>query len=219
MIIETHCHLDYFDNPDDIIQKALENEITQIITIGVSHENQDRILDIAKHPNVFCSQGIHPHEAKNTNDSTWLKIRKNINEFPKKVVAIGECGLDYYYEHSPKKIQQNVFERQLQMASQLDLPVIIHTREADEDTLAILKNHSSSLKNKGVLHSFTSGFELADFAIKEGFYLGFNGIATFKNANHVKELVRRTPIDKILTETDAPYFCLLYTSPSPRDRG
>ena len=123
-----------------------------------------------------------------------------------KMVAVGEIGLDYHYNNSPPEVQRSVFERQLQLACDLDLPVVIHTREADEDTRAILRNFSSKLKRKGVVHSFTSSIELAEFVLTEGFYIGFNGIITFKKAENVQEVVKITPPERILFETDSPFL-------------
>jgi len=123
-----------------------------------------------------------------------------------KMVAVGEIGLDYHYNNSPPEIQRSAFERQLQIACDQDLPVVIHTRDADEDTKAILKNFSSKLKRKGVVHSFTSTLELAEFVLSEGFYIGFNGIITFKKAENVQEVVKITPVERILFETDSPFL-------------
>jgi TatD DNase family protein len=123
-----------------------------------------------------------------------------------RVVAVGEIGLDYYYEHSDRLAQAKAFEEQLQIAAQENLPVVIHTRDADDDTRAILANHSQSLARKGVIHSFTSSLALAEFCLAEGFVLGFNGITTFKNAENVRAVVRATPVESIVLETDAPYL-------------
>ncbi|MCO4794216.1 MAG: TatD family hydrolase [Bacteriovoracaceae bacterium] len=206
-IIETHCHLDYLkqDPIDDIIEKSLAVGIEKIVTIAVEPENLDTVLDIARsRDNIFCSQGVHPHEAKLFNDEVLDKIKSRASE--EKVVAIGEIGLDYHYDHSPREKQREVFEQQLEIASQTDLPVIIHSREAEEDTISILKNHSKKLKGKGVIHSFTSKIELAETAVDLGLYLGFNGIITFKNAENVREALKFCPTEKLLLETDAPFL-------------
>lgn len=206
-IFETHCHLDYFESDiDTTLASCEEVGVDRIITIAVSPDNLDKVITLSNnHSQVYCSQGIHPHEAKNVTDETYQKIEYNLKK-NSKVIAIGECGLDYHYDFSPRAIQQEVFERQLQIACENDLPVVIHTREADDDTLLILKNFSSKLKRKGVLHSYTSSLELAEWALSENFYLGFNGIITFKNAQNVRDILEATPIDQILTETDAPYL-------------
>ena len=121
-------------------------------------------------------------------------------------MAVGEIGLDYYYEHSDPKTQIAAFEGQLDVAIETRKPVVIHTREAEHDTKVVLGNASKNLNTKGVIHSFTSSVDLAEFCLAEGFYLGFNGIATFKNADNVREVIRNTPMDRILLETDAPYL-------------
>ena len=123
-----------------------------------------------------------------------------------RILAVGEIGLDYYYDHADRAVQRTVFEQQLQVAADLDMPVVIHTRDADEDTRAILQNFSPQLSRKGVIHSFTSGLPLAEYCLGEGFMLGFNGIATFNGADNVREAVAATPVEQLLLETDAPYL-------------
>lgn len=207
MLIETHCHLDYLkaEPLDEILNKISEAGIAKVITIGVDPDNLDRAMELSSTYNeVYFTQGIHPHDAKSFTQTEFEKISTRAT-LPK-MVAVGEIGLDYHYNNSPQDIQKEVFERQLQLACDYDLPVVIHTREADEDTKSILKNFSSHLKRKGVVHSFTSTKELAEFVLGEGFYLGFNGIITFKKAENVQEVVKITPIDRILFETDSPFL-------------
>jgi TatD DNase family protein len=153
---------------------------------------------------IYFTQGIHPHDAKEATEIEFTKILERSRD--KKMVAVGEIGLDYHYDNSPREIQRIQFERQLQLAVDTDLPVVIHTREAEEDTMSILRNFSSSLKRKGVIHSFTSSMDLAQFVLNEGFYIGFNGIITFKKAENVQEVVKVTPIERILFETDSPFL-------------
>jgi TatD DNase family protein len=207
MFIETHCHLDYLkaEPLEEIRKKIQEAGITKVVTIGVDPQNLDVVEELSKlYPEIYFSQGIHPHDAKEATEVEFQKIITRSKQ--PKMVAVGEIGLDYHYNNSPPEIQKIVFERQLQIACDHDLPVIIHTREADEDTKAILKNFSTTLKRKGVLHSFTSSLELAEFALSEGFHLGFNGIITFKKADNVQEVVKITPPDRILFETDSPFL-------------
>lgn len=210
-IIETHFHLDYLKahTKEEILALAHKHNIEKMITISVSPENVDAVIDIANtYPEVYCTQGLHPHEGKEWNPEVKQKILANLkdNTRNKKIVAIGEIGLDFYYSKSPREEQLSAFEEQLQIAVDHDLPVVIHSRDADEDTEAILKNFSKTLKRKGVVHSFTSGLGLAQFAIDEGFCLGFNGIITFKNAENVRDALRITPLERILLETDAPFL-------------
>ncbi len=123
-----------------------------------------------------------------------------------RILAVGEIGLDYYYDHADRSVQRSVFEQQLQTAAELDLPVVIHTRDADADTRDILRNYSAALSRKGVIHSFTSSLALAEFCLAEGFMLGFNGITTFNRAENVRQVVAATPVEQLLLETDAPYL-------------
>jgi len=206
-ILETHCHLDYLEGDvlADTIQAANEVNIQRIITIAVSPDNLDTVMGITReHEIVWGTQGIHPHDADAYNDDVDSRIRENALD--SKIVAIGEIGLDYYYDHSDRAKQRNAFERQLQIAIDLDMPIVVHTREADEDMQAILQNFVGQMPKRGVIHSFTSGIDLAKYCLDQGFHLGFNGISTFKTAENVREVVDITPVDKILFETDAPYL-------------
>lgn len=207
MFIETHCHLDILKTSplEEILLKIKEAQIEKIITIGVDPSNLDGVMEISNaNEKVYFTQGIHPHDAKEATQLEYDKISERA-KMPK-MVAVGEIGLDYHYNNSPIDVQKKVFEKQLQLACDLDLPVVIHTREADEDTRDILKNFIPHLKRKGVLHSFTSGLALAKYALSEGFYLGFNGIITFKKAENVQEVVQITPLEQILLETDSPFL-------------
>ena len=180
MIIETHCHLDYLglEKLQEILELSTQAKIQKIITIGVDPENLDKVKQISDdHEMIYYTQGIHPHDAKLATEIEFDKIATRSSE--KKMVAVGEIGLDYHYDNSPRDIQKSVFEKQLQLSLDHNLPVVIHTREAEEDTMAILRNFP---KIKGVVHSFTSSLELAEFVLGRNLFLGFNGIITFKNA-------------------------------------
>lgn len=208
-IIETHFHLDMLKAMSriEIVEKAKKHNIEKMITISTSPDNLDEVISMAEtFPEIYCTQGLHPHDGKEWNDEVKAHVLKNLKEKNKKIVAIGEIGLDYYYSKSPREEQIKAFEEQLQIAVDFNLPVVIHTREADEDTMAVLKNFSTTLKRKGVVHSFTSGLGLAQFALDEGFFLGFNGIITFKSAENVRDALRITPMEKILLETDSPFL-------------
>ena len=206
-IIETHCHLDYLDQADLEITLAKSRQvgIERIITIAVSAGNLESVMKLAtSSANIWGTQGIHPHEAESYTPEVDAIIRRNAVHA--KILAVGEIGLDYYYDHADRAVQRSVFEQQLQTAIELDLPVVIHTREADNDTRDILKNCSTSLNRKGVIHSFTSSVALAEFCLAEGFMLGFNGITTFNSADNVRQVVAATPMTQLLLETDAPYL-------------
>ena len=206
-VVETHCHLDMLKEQslNAIIDQSKQLGINKIITISISPENFDTVIELTnKYTNVFCTQGVHPHKADLWSPNLVTKIKESVKL--KKVVAIGEIGLDYHYNFTSRNIQIKAFEEQLNLAADLDLPVVIHSREADDDMIAIIKNISSKLLRKGVLHSFTSGQSLANEAIRNNFFLGFNGIITFKNASNVRDILKNTPLENILIETDAPYL-------------
>jgi TatD DNase family protein len=206
-IFETHCHLDYLDGDalEDTLARSREVGVERIVTIAVSPDNLDKVLALTTVDEcIWGTQGIHPHEAEKYTEAVGATIRARQAEA--RIVAVGEIGLDYYYDHADRAVQRKVFEEQLQIAVDCDAPIVVHTRDADEDTRAILANFSGSLKRKGVIHSFTSGLALAEYCVEEGFCLGFNGIATFNSADNVRQAVAATPISQILLETDAPYL-------------
>lgn len=206
-IVETHCHLDYLKNlsTEEIIQKSRDHNIEKIMTIAVEPGNFQAVLDLTeKHSNVYGTQGVHPHQAITYNEEVGKKIEENIKH--PKVVAVGEIGLDYHYNKSPREKQLEAFEAQLEIAAQHEMPVVIHSRDAEEDTIQILEKFAPRLKKKGVIHSFTSSLELAKKAIELDFYLGFNGIITFKNADNVRDALKITPLEKLLLETDSPFL-------------
>lgn len=210
-IVETHFHLDMLKNAsrDEIITKCRQHNISKLITISTTLKNLDEVIAISQtYPEVYCTQGLHPHDGKEWNEDVKTHLLNNLKNpmTNKKIVAIGEIGLDYYYSKSPREEQIQAFEEQLQIAIDFDLPAVIHTRDAEEDTIAVLKKFSHKLKRKGVLHSFTSSLDLARFALDNDFYLGFNGIITFKNAENVREALRLAPLERVLLETDAPFL-------------
>lgn len=206
-IIETHCHLDYLeaDGLAEELQAAREVGVERIVTIAVSPDNLDTVRSIAQREDrVYCTQGVHPHEAEAYSTTVGARIREGAADA--KVVAIGEIGLDYFYDHADRAVQRKVFADQLAIAAACNLPVVIHSRDADDDMRAILFEHRDSLPQRGVIHSFSSGLELAEFALDEGFMLGFNGMVTFNRAENVRDAVALTPPSQLLLETDAPYL-------------
>lgn len=206
-IIETHCHLDYLKQAplEEILQKSFEVGIEKIITIAVEPDNLDKAREIANtYSQVYFTQGIHPHDAKLATAEALQKIKERCLE--EKMVAVGEIGLDYHYDNSPREQQREMFIKQLEIATEENKPVVIHSRDADEDMMRILKEKAPGLAKKGVIHSFTSGPELAQTALDFGFYLGFNGIITFNKAEDVRAIVKLCPLDRILLETDAPFL-------------
>ncbi|WP_426416675.1 TatD family hydrolase [Aestuariirhabdus sp. LZHN29] len=206
-IIETHCHLDYLDEEQlaQLLEQSREIGIERMVTIAVSADNLDKVLNLSRvDDRIWGTQGIHPHDAEQYNIDVEAQIIEQLDD--PRMLAVGEIGLDYHYDHADRKVQREVFERQLQIAVDKQMPVVIHTREADEDTRAILANFEQSLTHKGVIHSFTSGMELAQYCIEQGFKLGFNGITTFNRAENVRDVVRSTPLEQIVLETDSPYL-------------
>ncbi len=206
-IYETHCHLDRLKQAPlpALLQQAETAGVERILTIAVEPEDQQTVLDLADaYPQVFATQGIHPHDAEKMDAAVLEQMCQSLAH--PKVLAVGEIGLDYYYDHADRAVQRQVFSTQLARAAERDLPVVIHTREADDDTRAILAEHAPELRRKGVIHSFTSSQALADFCLDAGFLLGFNGIITFNKADNVRAVLRNTPADRLLCETDAPYL-------------
>jgi len=206
-IVETHCHLDYLEAEElsAVLRRSRQVGVERIITIAVSPDNLDTVRSLAAdNEDVWCTQGIHPHEAAAFNAGVADAVRRGADD--PNTVAIGEIGLDYYYDHAERSAQHAAFEQQLAVAAERELPVVIHTREADDDTRAILANFSGQLPRGGVIHSFTSSLALAEYCLDEGFFLGFNGIATFNSAENVREVIAATPVDQLLLETDAPYL-------------
>jgi TatD DNase family protein len=207
-IIETHCHLDYLEGDDlsAALHAASDVGVERIVTIAVSPDNLDKVRTLAaRHPQVWCTQGVHPHEAEHFDSTVEARIIEGCRADPR-VVAVGEIGLDYYYDHADRATQRRVFSRQLAIAGELGLPVVIHSREADADMQSILEEHRERLSRRGVIHSFSSSLALAEYALDAGFCLGFNGMVTFRNADNVRQAVSLTPPERLLLETDAPYL-------------
>ncbi|HLE12530.1 MAG TPA: TatD family hydrolase [Bacteriovoracaceae bacterium] len=210
MLTDTHCHLDYLKAAaiEVIVANSMAAGVSRLVTISVDPTNLDEVITIAKKfPQVACSQGIHPHDAKLYNKEVERKIIENCQDKTNKVISIGEIGLDYHYNHSSKEEQTMAFEAQLSLAGLLNLPIIIHSREAEDDTMAILKNMESKIKKCPVVfHSFTSNDKLAQFALARDFFIGINGIITFNKSDNVREIVKNTPAEKLVVETDAPFL-------------
>lgn len=206
-IIETHCHLDYLkDRPlEETLAETRRVNIEKVITIAVSPDNLATVRELSQvAPWVYGTQGIHPHDAEKYSDAVEAEIREHARD--DKIVAVGEIGLDYFYDNADRSVQREVFRRQLQIACDTDRPVVIHSRDADDDTIAILGEFENTLKRRGVIHSFTSGPGLARYALGQGWCLGFNGITTFNKAENVRDIVRMAPIEQILLETDSPFL-------------
>jgi len=203
--IDTHCHLDILEStPEETIIEAKQAGVQRMVTIAVDEPSLDFVSStVQEFPAVYGSVGFHPHDASKLTKSLLQKIRQ-LAEEQHKLIAIGEIGLDYHYMNSPAEIQQQAFRKQLQLAVELNLPVILHSREAETDTLNILKEFP--VPSHGVAHSFTSSIEMARTLVEMGWYLGINGIVTFKNAEDLRKVVRWLPLDRLLLETDSPFL-------------
>jgi TatD DNase family protein len=213
-LVDTHCHLNfdsYDTDRDDVIQRAFDAGVTRIIIPAVDIPSIYTSLELAKRNNsISIAVGVHPNSTANFTDGYLVELEKLATE--REVVAIGEIGLDYYWEKSPVEMQKRAFCAQLELATALSLPVIIHNRDASEDVMTMLEIWAASglpggIKERpGVLHSFSASLEIAQRALNSGFCLGFTGPLTFKKANELRAIARSVPDDRLLLETDGPFL-------------
>jgi len=205
-LIDTHAHIDteaFDEDRELVIQRAVDEGVEAIIIPAIEHKDFARVLEVAEtHNNIFCAMGIHPHNADEINAKTLQLIEDNCKN--ENVIAIGEIGLDYYYDFTPKDVQQKAFATQLKIAKKLDLPVIIHNRESDDDLLRILTEEQDG-KLKGVLHCFSGDLKMLQQSLDLGFLVSFTGNITFKKSA-LSEIIENTPLDKMMLETDSPYL-------------
>ncbi|MBX3456593.1 TatD family hydrolase [Ferrovibrio sp.] len=208
MLIDSHCHLDFPDfaaDLDGVLARARNANVGLMLSIGTRLDKFAGVLAVAeRYPDVYCTVGIHPHEADDAVDVDAAKLL-SFCDHPK-VVGIGETGLDYYYDHSDREAQKRCFLAHIQAARISGLPLVIHTRDADEDTAEILQAEMEKGPFKALLHCFTSGQKLAELAVGLGMMVSFSGILTFKNATAVQATAAALPLESILVETDAPYL-------------
>lgn len=204
-MIDTHCHFndEAFDNDlDDVIKRSNDNNVNKIIIVGFSNETNKKAIKIVNdYDCCYLAIGLHPEEANNVNDKDLIELEELIKS--NKPVAIGECGLDYYWVKDNKEKQKWLFRKQIELSIKYDLPLIIHSRDAISDTLDVLKEYSNI---RGVMHSYSGSYEMAKEFIKIGFYIGVGGVITFKNAKTLVNVVEQIELDKILLETDCPYL-------------
>jgi TatD DNase family protein len=211
-LVDSHCHLDFPEfaaELDDVVARAREAGVGRLLTICTRLSKFHEVLAVAKRfDRMFCSVGVHPHEAAHEPDVALERIVALAGH--PKVVGIGEAGLDYYYDKSPRERQREVFRLHIAAARQTGLPLIVHSRDADEDTAALLREgaeqggQGSALR--GVIHCFTATQYLADAALQMGFFISLSGIITFKNAEALRQVAKTVPLDRLLVETDAPYL-------------
>jgi len=209
MLVDSHCHLSFPDYREDlraVMARARAADVGFMLTISTKLSDFPDVLGVAEaHENVWCTVGVHPHEAEKEGAKANQEQLIALSEHPK-VVGLGETGLDYFYEHSPREIQQAAFRAHIGAARATGLPLVVHSRNAEADTVAILEEEMGKGPFTGVIHCFTGGDALAKGALALGFYISLSGILTFKKADALRETARKIPLDRVLVETDAPYL-------------
>ena len=207
MIFDTHAHYDdeQFDGDRDELLKSMPDfGVGTIVDVSATYESCEKVLTLAgKYPHVYAAIGVHPDEVGELNEDKIQHMKELCCN--KKVVAVGEIGLDYYWDNEPHEVQQKWFIRQLELAKEVNLPVIIHSREASQETFDIMKEHHAG-STGGVIHCYSGSKEMAAEYLKMGYYIGIGGVVTFKNARVMKEVAAAVPLERILIETDCPYL-------------
>lgn len=208
MWIDSHCHLNYPDfeaELPDVLARARNAEIDYMLTICTKVTEFETVKALADdHENIFCTVGIHPHESEEEPD---IAAQKLIDlTAGDKVVGIGETGLDFYYDNAPRDAQEQNFRAHIEASRETQLPLIVHTRDADEKTIEILREESGKGAFPGLIHCFSVGRDVAEAALDIGFYISISGIVTFKKAGELRDIVRELPLDRVLVETDAPFL-------------
>ncbi|HKG58174.1 MAG TPA: TatD family hydrolase [Pyrinomonadaceae bacterium] len=211
MFIDSHAHIDgqEFDaDREEVIVRAHAAGVSLILNVGTGDPHSgafERAVELGKtHESIYTAIGTHPHDARLYDDAAEEKIKNLINN--EHVIAWGEIGLDFHYDNSPRDVQVDVFKRQLRAARECDLPVVIHTREAEAETIEILQSEYKDAQRRGVFHCFSGSMELAQRAIEIGFMISFSGIVTFKKADELRAVAKLAPLDRLLIETDCPYL-------------
>ena len=209
MIFETHAHYDdhkFDEDREAVLQKVIQSGVSPIINVGASIDSTKATIELAKsHDYIYAAVGVHPSDIEDLNEESFMWLRAQTSY--EKTVAIGEIGLDYYWDKEPEvqKAQRYWFERQLELAREVELPVIIHSRDAAEDTVKVMKEHNAQ-ELSGVIHCYSYSKEMAKEFVKMGYFIGVGGVVTFKNAKKLVETVQEIPIESILLETDCPYM-------------
>ncbi len=208
MLVDSHCHLDFPDFSDErdaVVQRARDAGVGVCLTIGTTLEKFPQVRAIAEqYENIWCSVGIHPHEAEKELLDDKARLIQHTNH--SKVVGIGETGLDYFYEHSPRQEQQRNFIAHIEAARETGLPLIVHSRDADEDTIRILEDEMGKGEFTGLIHCFTGTQRLADATLALGLSISVSGIATFKKSEALRDVLKSVPLNRLMVETDAPYL-------------
>jgi TatD DNase family protein len=207
-LVDSHCHIDMpqFDaDRDAVVARAREAGVEAMLLVGGVDEEDGhrRALRVAEALGFPASAGVHPHEAKLATEAVYDELRGLARE--RRIVAIGEIGLDFHYDHSPRPVQREAFRRQVRLAREVGLPIIIHTREADDETAALLEEEGAG-ETGGIIHCFTGGHDLARRALALGFHISFSGIVAFPRAEVIQQVARTVPVDRLLVETDSPFL-------------
>jgi TatD DNase family protein len=204
MLIDSHVHLGSLEDIDQVVQNALDGSVSYIINMSSDLPSAHQTVEFTeKYPGVYGAVGIHPHEAKSYNPQIFFEISGLIKN--DKIIAVGETGLDYHYDFSPREIQKESLQKHIDLSIETGLPVIIHVRDSEDDVKAMLKKNSCE-RLEGVIHCFTGDYPSASLYIELGFYISFSGILTFKRSEELRDVAKRLPIEKILVETDSPYL-------------
>jgi len=207
MFFDTHAHLDdprFAEDQEQVIENALANHVRRIVNIGCSRESALNTLELVeKYDWIYGTVGLHPHDAKEMTDELLQELRQWAAH--PKIVAVGEIGLDYYYDLSPREVQKEVFRQQIRLALELNLPITIHNRDAHQDVFDIL-TEENGWSTGGIFHCYSGSAEMAREIVKRGFYISFSGSVTFKNANKLVKAAKAVPLDRLLIETDCPYL-------------
>ncbi len=205
MWIDVHTHINMLERDEQsVLAAAREAGIERMITIGTGRDDHPRVVDMAERlkPWVFGTLGVHPHEAKDWTEQDEVYMRQHLRD--DRIVGVGEIGLDYYYSHSEHDVQKTVFRKQMALAAEFGLPVEIHTRDAETDTVEIIKEFDGRVR--GLLHCFTGSQWLADQGLAHGYNISISGVVTFKNADALRTVVKSIPLDRLHLETDAPFL-------------
>ena len=213
IFVDSHCHIDgkEFDaDRDEVVKRANEAGVKFMLTVGTGEPDSgsfERAVEIAeKYENVYASVGVHPHDAKTFDEKAETRLIRLAKESPK-IIAWGEIGLDFYYDHSPREIQEKVFRRQIQIAGELNLPIIIHSRDANNETIEILTEECADKNFRGgIMHCFGGTPQMAEDLMKIGFLISFAGNVTFKKAENLRDAAKVVPLEKLLIETDCPFL-------------
>jgi len=210
MLIDSHAHIqgkEYAGEVEAVIARAREAGVGKIIAVGGAGDmssNTEAVALAKTFPDIYATVGMHPHDAKDVG-ADELKKLKDLAAAEPKVVAVGETGLDYYYNHSPREVQRRVFGQFIHLARETGLPIVVHERDAAQDVADLLRTEGAG-KLRGVIHCFTGNYEAARAYLDLGFYISFTGIITFKNADALRDVVRNVPLERMLVETDSPYL-------------